>query len=203
MKRGIAMSKWFPYVYDHVMKLEQSTNLYKARKALLAMAHGRVLEIGSGTGINFPLYTNNVIVDALEPNPRMIKRTKGSMRRTSIPIHMHETTAEDMVFPENTFDTVVNTLVFCTIPDTERALQNIQYVAKPGATILFLEHVRMKQPFLAKTQDIIAPLFKKVADGCHLNRNTLETINNSGLTVKHVHTFYKSLAIAVICENEK
>lgn len=197
------MSKWFPYVYDRVMKLEQSTNLYKARKALLGMAYGRVLEIGSGTGINFPLYNNEITLDALEPNSRMIKRAQNNIQRASIPIQMHETTAENMDFPENTFDTVVNTLVFCTVPDPEKALATIRDVAKPNARILFLEHVRMKQPVLAKAQDILTPLSKRMADGCHLNRNTLATIENSGLLIKHVHTFYKSLAITVICENNK
>lgn len=197
------MTKMFPYVYDHVMKLEKSTNLYKARQAVIAMAQGRVLEVGSGTGINFPLYRGDVQVDALEPNPRMIRRSQENIRRATIPIHMHKTTAEDMNFPEDIFDTVVNTLVFCTIPDPEMALANIQRVAKPNAPILFLEHVRMKQAFLAKAQDLMTPLSKKLADGCHLNRNTLETIEKSGLTIRHVHTFYKSLAIAVICENRK
>src|SRR5699024_6490254 len=173
------------------------------RQTLIGMAHGRVLEIGSGTGINFPLYKRGANVDALEPNPRMIKRAQGNIQRASVPIRIHETTAEAMDFPENTFDSVVNTLVFCTIPEPEKALVNIQHVAKPNAPILFLEHVRMKQGFLAKAQDIMTPLSKKLADGCHLNRNTLETIKGSGLTVKHVHTFYKSLAIVVICENVK
>ncbi|HLR03093.1 MAG TPA: class I SAM-dependent methyltransferase [Virgibacillus sp.] len=197
------MSKWFPYFYDHVMKLEQSTNLYKARKALLAIAYGHVLEVGSGTGINFPLYNNAISIDALEPNPRMIDRAQNNIRHATTPINMHKTTAENMNFQEDTFDTVVNTLVFCTIPEPEKALANIRYVAKPNAPILFLEHVRMKQPILAKTQDILTPLSKRMADGCHLNRDTLATIKNSGLLIKHLHTFYKSLAIAVICENDK
>lgn len=197
------MSKWFPPVYERMMKLEKATNLYKARKALIEMAYGDVLEIGTGTGINFPLYKSDVTLDALEPSPIMIQRSGKNRHRASIPINMHEKNAEDMDFPVSTFDTVVNTLVFCTIPNPEKALEKIRYVAKPHAQILFLEHVRMKQSFLAKTQDILTPLSKRLADGCHLNRDTMKTIKNSELTVKHVHTFYKSLMIAVICENEK
>ncbi|HLQ70625.1 MAG TPA: class I SAM-dependent methyltransferase [Bacillota bacterium] len=197
------MGKWFLYVYDNVMQLEQSTNLYKARKALLSMAYGRVLEVGSGTGINFPLYNSGITLDALEPNRQMIKRAQNNIYRASIPITLHETTAENMAFPENTFDSVVSTLVFCTIPEPKKALENIRQVAKPNAPILFLEHVRMRQPVFAKMQDILTPLSKKLAGGCHLNRRTLTTINESRLSIKYVHTFYKSLAIAVICENNK
>lgn len=184
------------------MKLEKETKLNKARKSLIKKASHRVLEIGSGTGINFPLY-NRVTVDAIEPNSAMIKKSLKRKSTATVPIQVHKQTAETLNFPENTFNSVVSTLVFCTIPDPVKALQKIQYVAKPGATILFLEHVKVKQPFIAKSQDILTPLWKRVAGNCHLNRNTLAHIRNSGLEIEDITTYYKGLLIAVTCRNIK
>lgn len=184
------------------MKLEKGTNLHKARKSLIKKASNRVLEIGSGTGINFPLY-DQVTLDAIEPNNNLMKRSLQRKGQATVPIQVHKQTAETLSFPENTFDSVVSTLVFCTIPEPMKALKKIQYVAKPKATILFLEHVKVEQPFIAKSQDILTPLWKRIAGNCHLNRNTLENIRNSGLVIEDMTTYYQGLLIAVTCKNIK
>ena len=121
------MKSVFPKIYDIAMKPLEATRFKKVRTELIRHAQGNVLEIGSGTGINFPYYA------------------------------------------DHTFDTVISTLVFCTIPNPLLALKEIQRVSKPGATILFFEHVKMKQPNLAKAQDLVNPLWEKVCDGCQLN----------------------------------
>lgn len=193
----------FAVLYDQVMKLEALSKVRKARKNIITEAHGHVLEIGSGTGINFPFYKKASSVEAIEPNRNMIERSMKQKRRATVPIHINKQSAENISFPENTFDSVVSTLVFCTIPNPVKALNNIQRVAKPGATILFLEHVKMKQTLIARTQDLLTPTWQKVADGCHLNRDTLATIKMSDLEIKDVKTFYKGLVIVVKCINSK
>jgi ubiquinone/menaquinone biosynthesis C-methylase UbiE len=94
-------------------------------------AEGRVLEIGSGTGVNFPFYNNATQVDAVEPNAFMAKKSLDRRKLAKIPIHTYLVKAEQLPFPDNTFDSVVGTLVFCTIPEPLKALKEIHRVSKP------------------------------------------------------------------------
>lgn len=197
------MGKWFPRIYDTVMNPLEQTKFKKIRKALLANAVGRVLEIGSGSGVNFPYYKNATRVDAIEPNPMMMQRGMENMEKAAIPIDTYEAKAEELPFADNTFDSVVATLVFCTIPDPLKALAEIRRVSKPGAVVLFFEHVRMDQPVLGRTQDILTPGWKSVCDGCHLNRDTLGLIRQSGLSVHRLNAYYKGLFLRIRCINVK
>ncbi|WP_438318117.1 class I SAM-dependent methyltransferase [Sporosarcina sp. FA9] len=195
------MGKWFPYLYDVAMKPLEKTRFNKIRTELVGEAKGRVLEIGSGTGVNFPYYKNAIHVDAIEPNPLMSKKALKRMQKSKVPIELYSASAEELPFADSTFDTVVSTLVFCTILDPFKALKEIRRVSKTGAEIVFFEHVRMDQPLLGKTQDVLTPLWKKGFDGCHLNRNTLEVIKESGLEIKNVDSNYGGLFLTIECLN--
>lgn len=193
------MGNLFPYVYDFGMKPLEKGRFYTIRKELLSKVKGRVLEIGSGSGINFSFYRDVERVDAIEPNPSMIKKSKKQLEKASVPIFCHEQKAEQLLFPNQTFDYVISTLVFCTIPNPEAALKEMIRVSKPNATFYFFEHVKMENAVLAKTQDLLTPLWKKICDGCHLNRNTVEIIKNAGLQIKEIKYYYKGLFIVVEC----
>lgn len=191
------MGTWFPKVYDAAMKPLEAISFKKIRMDLVKNAEGQVLEIGSGTGINFPFYKKALQVDAIEPNPSMSKRAEERLRHAKVPIRVHETGAEALPFADNTFDTVVATLVFCTIPEPMTALAEIQRVSKPGARLLFFEHVRMEPILLSKTQDILNPLWEKICDGCQLNRDTLKMIKKSGIEVAKVKAYYAKLFLCI------
>ncbi|GKV64718.1 MULTISPECIES: class I SAM-dependent methyltransferase [unclassified Sporosarcina] len=197
------MGSWFPKLYDLAMTPLEKTRFKRVRTELVWSASGHVLEIGSGTGVNFPYYSNAERVTAIEPNPLMNKRAFKRIKDTSVPVEVHETTAESLPFADNTFDTVIATLVFCTIPDPVKALAEIRRVSKPGAEILFFEHVQMKQPVLRKAQDFLNPLWKRVCDGCNLNRNTLLLIQQSGIEVKSIESFYATLFLSIHSVNTK
>ncbi|WP_432352913.1 class I SAM-dependent methyltransferase [Sporosarcina sp. A2] len=197
------MGNWFPKLYDVAMKPLEATRFKKVRTALVEKAAGRVLEIGSGTGINFPYYRNATQVDAIEPNPLMSKRAENRLIQARVPVHIHEVGAESLPFADDTFDTVVSTLVFCTIPDPMKALDEIQRVSKSGATLLFFEHVRMEPTLLSKTQDVLNPLWEKICDGCQLNRDTLEMITTSGIDVIKVESYYAKLFLYIEGRNKK
>lgn len=194
------MGKWFPHLYDLAMQPLEERTFKRIRDSLLRKARGRVLEIGSGSGINFPFYQNVRQVDAIEPDSYMLDKSKERMKAASVPIICHLQKAENLHFPDNTFDSVVSTLVFCTIPDPEKALKEIRRVGKPDASFLFFEHVRMDRAFFAKTQDLLTPLWKKVCDGCHLNRDTLNIIKQAGFQVDGVRSYYKGLFIILECK---
>jgi ubiquinone/menaquinone biosynthesis C-methylase UbiE len=195
------LSSLFPSLYDLAMQPLEKRKFQRIRSEILTMACGSVLEIGSGTGINFPLYKKADRVDAIEPNPAMIENSLSRKNVASVPILIHQQSAEELEFADNTFDSAVATLVFCTIPNPEQALTEIKRVCKPQAKILFFEHVKMEQPALAFAQEALNPLWKRICDGCHLNRDTLQAIRDSGIKITNVTPFYKGLFLVVECEN--
>lgn len=195
------MAGLFPRIYDTAMKPLEKTRFEKIRASLVQKAHGRVLEIGFGTGANFRYYKNVERVDAIEPNPAMGKQAVKHIKKSRIPIYLYQAKAEQLPFADNSFDSVVATLVFCTIPEPLRALQEIQRVSKPGAKLLLFEHVKMDHKMMGKTQEALTPLWKKLCDGCHLNRNTLELVKSSGWNVQKVTSDYGGLFLTIECAN--
>jgi len=195
------MGKWFPHLYDAAMRPLEKIRFSKIRIELVGKAKGRVLEIGSGTGVNFAYYQNASSVDVVEPNVLMSNESVKHIEKSAIPIKVHSVSAEELPFDDCTFDSVVSTLVFCSIPNNVQALQEIRRVSKKGAQLLFFEHVRMEQNVLGKTQDLLTPLWEKAFDGCHLNRNTLELIKQSGLEITNVESNYGGLFLTIECLN--
>jgi ubiquinone/menaquinone biosynthesis C-methylase UbiE len=174
----------------------------KIRLELLANASGKVLELGSGTGVNFPFY-RDVEVTAIEPSPYMVNRSLNRKELSQVPIEIVEAGAERLPFPDNTFDTVVATLVFCTIPNADGAMEEIKRVCKPNGKVLMFEHVKMTQPPLAKLQEVLTPYWEKVCDGCCLDRDTHLLVESKGFLVEETKDYYKSLFKTMILKNEK
>ncbi|MDQ0156949.1 class I SAM-dependent methyltransferase [Robertmurraya andreesenii] len=195
------MGKWFPTVYDWAMNPFEKGRFEEIRRELIHKVYGKVLEIGAGSGINFPFYRDVEGVDAIEPNPAMVAKSNRRSELAVVPIHIHEQKAENLSFDDDTFDTVIATLVFCTIPNPVQALEEIKRVCKPGGKVLFFEHVKMEQPNLAHLQDWLNPFWKRICDGCHLNRETLELVKESGIEVVSVSSYYKGLFLTVECVN--
>jgi ubiquinone/menaquinone biosynthesis C-methylase UbiE len=197
------VSRLFAKWYDFFMSPLEKRKFKKIRKELLSKATGRVLEVGAGTGINFPFYGAAKHVTAIEPSEHMIERSLAKIHESIVPIKMVKASAEELPFAENTFDTVVATLVFCTIPNPDKALLELKRVCKPDGKILFFEHVKMENPFLAILQEWLTPVWKKVCDGCCLNRNTIELIKTNDLTIVNVDEYYSDLFISVEAINRK
>lgn len=188
-----SLAKW----YDFFMSPLERGKFKGIRKELLKRANGRVLEIGSGTGINFPLYEAVEGVTAIEPNQYMIDRSLQKKKLATVPIEIVKTGAERLPFEDDTFDTIVATLVFCTIPDVEKALHEMKRVCKPSGKILFFEHVKMENTFLANLQNWLTPFWSKICDGCCLNRDTINLLRINGLRVNKVKAFYKGLFVFI------
>ncbi len=197
------MGNLSPKLYDAAMKPFEKSRFYKIRAAIAGNARGKVLEIGSGTGVNFPFYKKADSVKAIEPDSGMRKQSEQRAANANVPIQLYDAKGEALPFAEDEFDSVVATLVFCTIPEPEKALKEIRRCSKQGADINFFEHVRMDQKPLGLIQDAVTPLWKKVAGGCHLNRDTLHLIRQSGLTVTEVKPMYGGLFLAITCVNKK
>lgn len=197
------MSPLFAKWYDFFMSPLEKRKFQKIRKKLLTKASGKVLELGSGTGINFPLYEALDQVVAIEPNPYMAERSLPKQKESVVPIKMVQASAEELPFETNTFDTAVATLVFCTIPNVEKAIQEIKRVCKPGAKILLFEHVKMENQYLSQLQEWLTPAWKKVCDGCCLNRDTISIVQTHGIPIIQMQKYYHGLFISAEAVNEK
>jgi ubiquinone/menaquinone biosynthesis C-methylase UbiE len=169
----------FAALYDRGLKATEDGGLREMRRELLGGARGRVLELGAGTGLNLELYPEGTELVLAEPDPHMAKRLRGRVRESASAATVLEAPAERLPFEDASFDTVVATLVLCTIPDPAAALGEASRVLKPGGRLLFLEHVRSREPRLAGWQDRLEKPWHFLADGCHCNRDTLAAISAS------------------------
>ncbi|EXX88893.1 methyltransferase type 11 [Paenibacillus darwinianus] len=197
------MSTFFTRYYDALMGPLERRRFGPIRRKLLAGLKGRVLEIGSGTGINFPYYEDAAHVTAIEPEAAMRAQSLGRAEKARAVIEVIPGDAERLPFPDSTFDSVAVTLVMCTIPDPVKALAEIRRVCKPEGEVLFFEHVRLEGSFLGTVQDWLTPVWKRLCDGCHLNRNTLQLIDNSGLEILNVERHYNDIFLVAYTLNRK
>ena len=180
--------RFFAAGYDRFMSGAEKHGLAERREKLLGQAHGRVLEIGGGTGLNLPYYGPGVEeVVFTEPEEPMARRLEKKLPGHSLKTTVVRAPAEKLPFDDGTFDTVVSTLVLCTVDDPTRSLQEAHRVLKPGGRLLFLEHVRSDNPKSAKWQDRLNGIQKRFACGCNCNRDTLASIKAHGFSVADVN----------------
>ena len=208
------MSVWgriFAAMYDHMSAATEEAGLRAHRAALLARANGDVLEIGGGTGANLSFYGEDVLALTItEPEKPMARRLQRHIQDRRPDAMFLRAPAEDLPFEDASFDTVVSTLVLCTVDDQPRALRELRRVLRPGGRLLFIEHIRSDEPELARMQDRMLPIITRVAQGCHCNRPTLDGIRGAGFevtrlehdTLKHVPRFVSPLVVGVAERSE-
>lgn len=191
------MTSIFSRYYDTLLAPLEKAGITAYRRRLIHQARGNVLEVGCGTGLNFPFYLSNQIthVEAIEPDHTMRKKAIQRANESSVPFTVQSSGGEALPFPNHTFDTVVCSLVLCTIPDPFTALQEIRRVCKPDGEVLLFEHVRMPQSFFSRIQDVLTPVWKKLCDGCHLNRDSLSLVQEAGFTILHMEHHMKGLVL--------
>jgi SAM-dependent methyltransferase len=171
-------------LYDPFLWAAERAGMADRRKALVAGARGAVLELGAGTGLNLAHYPEGVDRLVLtEPEKNMADRLEHRVMHFGRDAEVVRAPAEALPFEDDTFDTVVGTLVLCTVGDPERALQEVRRVLRPGGAFLFLEHVRSDDARLARWQDRLHGPWRAFADGCNCNRRTVELVQAAGFTV--------------------
>jgi ubiquinone/menaquinone biosynthesis C-methylase UbiE len=176
-----AWARVFAAVYDPSLWIGERAGMRRRRHDLLTQASGRTLEIGSGTGLNLVHYPDDLDDLVLaEPDPSMRKRLENAVRRSKHSAQVIDARAEQLPFGDASFDTVVSTLVLCTVDAPDVALREIRRVLRPGGQLLFIEHVRSDSPTLARWQDRLARPWQRLAEGCRCNRATLELIDACG-----------------------
>ena len=173
----------FPWLYDAVMRAAERGPLARWRRSVVRPARGRIIEIGAGTGLNFPHYHGSATVIATEPDLEMLARARARVEHAGTIILLVAADAEALPFREHTFDAAVVGFALCTIARPERALAELRRVLSPGGALRLLEHVRVAHPVVARVQDWLTPVWRRVAGGCHLNRPTAEAVAASGFVI--------------------
>lgn len=186
---------WDRYVVPPLISCACSSKpIMKQRAKIVPEADGVVLEVGCGSGTNFDLYDTDKVkhLHAIEPAEGMVARARKTWdatdRGTSCDIHTCG--AEAVPLEDESVDTAVITFVLCTIPDWQAALQELRRVLKPSGKVLFSEHGLAPDQGVAKWQHRVEPVWKRLAGGCHLTRDTKQMLEAEGFQVDRHETMY-------------
>jgi SAM-dependent methyltransferase len=185
---GIYADRLLPRLQDKFMGREPTG---RARARVCAGLSGAIVEIGFGTGLNTPYYPPDVTrVMAIEPSALCLRIAAPRIARSSTPVEAAGLTGERLDLESEAFDAVLSTWTLCTIPDPAAALREIRRVLKPGSSLHFVEHGHAPDPKVARWQHRIEPMNKRLAGGCHLTRRIPDLIDQAGLVMEHLDTFY-------------
>lgn len=172
--------KWFAAFWERMVRIE-SAKERRLRDDIAGGASGRVLEIGCGVGANFPYYGDGIeSLAAGDPDPFMAERARKHAAEGERPIDIEQFPAEEIPFPDASFDTVVSTLNMCTIADLPRGLSEVKRVLKPGGEFRFFDHVRYSNALGALAQDVITPVWRWIGAGCNPNRDIATFVRAAG-----------------------
>jgi ubiquinone/menaquinone biosynthesis C-methylase UbiE len=182
----------FAAVYDRMMRRGEKLFMGRLRRELVGKARGRTLEIGAGTGANIPHYPDGleqlILAEPFEPMRRQLER---KLTASGKPASTLDASAEAIPLEEDSLDTVVSTLVLCTVDFPDRVLDEIARVLRPGGQLLFIEHVRSSSPRLARWQDRLEAPWRHFAAGCRCNRDTIASIQAAGFSTEHEAMHWK------------
>lgn len=179
-------------IYDAFMFPLESLGIKKARKTLIPEVSGNVLEIGSGTGSNIPYYNmdqiDELVISDFQVKKSLIKKAKGKGSVVELDV-------QNLPYPDHTFDYVVHTLVFCSVENVDKGLQELRRVLKKDGTLLFIEHVLPKGKNLKKIVNRVNPTWTKISSGCNLNRSFIDALTRNDYKVIWVNNFMKTVFI--------
>ena len=179
-----------PPILDLVMRQNQ---LKKYRGEVVGAASGRVLEVGVGSGLNFPFYGTQVeIVFGIDPSPRLLAVARRRATEAGVRAEFLQGSATAIPLAENTIDTVVMTWTLCSIADPLTALREMRRVLKPGGKLLFAEHGLSPEPGIERWQHRLTPIWCHIAGGCHLDRKMDDLIRLAGFDLTELRTEYAS-----------
>lgn len=185
----------FPHVLNQVM---QTPSLMDKRRELLLPISGDVLEIGFGTGLNLPFYQQVNTLYALEPNPDIYHLATQRVHEAPFEVQHIQAYAEKLPFADHSLDHIVSTWTLCSVANLETALDEIYRVLKVGGTFHLVEHVLHDQNlYIQRLQNLLTPIQKRLADGCHLNRNIQRALTDATLELREC-TYFNAVGIPKI-----
>lgn len=186
------MGLWADRVVPHLADKALSTgDVMKLRHEVVAGLHGRVLEIGFGSGLNVGLYPAEVTaIAAVDPSDVGWRMSEGRRAVSDVPVMRSGLDGQQLTEPDDAYDAALSTFTLCTIPDALRALREVRRVLKPGGSLHFLEHGRSPDEGVARWQGRLEPFQTRLAAGCHLTRHHPTLLDQAGFQVDEVRTDY-------------
>jgi ubiquinone/menaquinone biosynthesis C-methylase UbiE len=164
----------------------------RQREKVVPLARGRVLEVGIGSGLNFPYYDAREVtkVWGLEPSPEMARLAERAARDAPFEVELIGLPGEEIPLEDASVDTVLMTYTLCSIPDPGAALRQMARVLRPGGALVFCEHGAAPDPGVRRWQDRLDPIWKRLGGGCRLNRAIPELIERGGFAITGLETMY-------------
>ena len=195
--------------YDRAAALydfcEQPMELMSFKKWRHLIAHeltGKVLEVGVGTGKNIPYYPDHIDMTAIDFSPKMLAKAKKRAQKLHKQVQFMQMDAQSLDFPDHSFDSVLTTFVFCSVPDPVKGLQEIRRVCKPDGKIVMLEHVRSEKSVLGFIMDLLNPIPLHIY-GANINRKTLANVYKAGFTKLQVTNLMGDVVKKIVIDNAK
>lgn len=174
------------FVYDLMEGLVERSRYSKWRDLLWSRVEGTsILEVGVGTGKNFPFYPEGAEITAVDFSDKMLSRARQKAEREKIKVRLEQMDVQDLKFEDNTFDTIVATFVFCSVPDPIKGLREVERVCQAGGKVVLLEHVLSARRILAGLMHIFNPLVVRIV-GANINRRTVANVEKSGLKIERI-----------------
>ena len=186
-KDGLTSHRFFAKYYERVSRSSAEQNfIHPLRREVVDQARGVVLEIGAGNGLNFALYDPARVerVEAIEPDSAMLGYARERAAKAQVPVNLTQVPVENLPFADESFNSAIVTLVFCSVGNPLRGLNEVRRVLKPGSPLLMVEHVRALGAIAATLQNIITPINKLVAGNCHWNRDTEKAVREAGFQIE-------------------
>lgn len=178
-----------PRALDATMRVRP---IMRQRAKVVPLAHGRVLEVGIGSGLNLSFYDKSKVekVLGLDPSPELCVMAKARAAEAGVDVDWLTLSSERIPLPDNSVDSIVITYTMCTIPDVQAALLEMHRVLKPEASLFFSEHGVSPDASVRKWQDRLNPLWGLFSGGCNINRNVPKLLEDAGLAVRELDTIY-------------
>lgn len=178
-------------LYD-LMEILPEKRYHPWREKLWSMVKGpRVLEVGVGTGKNLPFHPPEMQITGIDLTPGMLAHAQEKAANLGLEVDLRLGDAQSLEFEDDTFDSVIATFVFCSVPDPILGMQELARVTKPNGQIILMDHVRSEKPFLGALMDIFNPMVVRMM-GANINRRTVENVRKADLQIEMVENLASS-----------
>lgn len=187
------MGLYSNYVLPQLVNLSCSASPHRRqREKVVPQAHGEVLEVGFGSGLNLPFYDATRVTKlwALEPSRGMRRLAASAVAEATLEVEFLELPGEQIPLPDASVDTVLMTYTLCTIDDSQAALRGMARVLKPGGKLIFCEHGAAPDASVRRWQDRLNPIWRRFAGGCNLNRDVPRVLSDGGFAIDRIETMY-------------
>lgn len=170
---------------------------HKYRKLLWENIKGNVLEVGVGTGNNMPYYPDDAKITAIDFSPKMLEIARKKARSLNKDVKLFEMDIQKLDFSDKTFDSIVVSCVFCSVPDPVKGFKELKRVCKDDGKIYMLEHMKSNKPIIGTCMDILNPIVVRM-HGANINRRTMENIEKAGLRVEYEENLFSDFVKYII-----